>query len=40
LKNRGVDNWHGYGTIPSIDEFGSLEEWESFISNGMTDEGW
>ncbi len=33
LKNRGVDNWHGYGTIPSIDEFDSIFEWQKCIES-------
>lgn len=38
LENRGVDNWHGYTTIPSIDEFDSIEEWETTIANISTDD--
>lgn len=39
LENRGVDNWHGYGTIPSINEFDSLEEWQECIAS-LDNEGW
>lgn len=39
LKNRGIDNWQGYGSIAPISDFDSLVEWRKYIDS-LDNESW